>query len=166
MEPRPALVAILFGLTLVSQVTDENAAYTAVMCPTPITDDRMLQCSRFHRLVRVLNGQFAIYSGYHQIGHSVQVGLTAGSFLTVQVHHRSRMQLLHNLLDLLDDQESSATVSEDTAMGSQQDENDEREVHSWGKGISPTTTMFLLSALYATDDYGIISLLFIGLWRG
>ena len=159
IAPQEDVVPVLFGLTLMSQVTDENAAYTAVHCPTPTTDDRMLQCSRFHRLVRVLNGQFAIYSGYHQIGHTSHVGLTTGSFLTVQVHHRSRMQLLHNLLELLDDQESSETVSDNGASSSEGQGTRSRSAQR-----NPLLHVSILCLMLAIDDLSGIGLLTVGIW--
>lgn len=104
MEDR---IPVLFGLNLVSDTTTEHTAFCPRLCRSPANDDALLRASTYHRLARVLEGQFAIYSGYRQVGHADPVELSPGMFLVVQIHHRSRHQILHQLLDRLDRESSS-----------------------------------------------------------
>ena len=100
-------IPVLFGLDLVSDTTTEHAAFCPRLCRSPINEDALLRASTYHRLARVLDGQFAIYSGYRQVGNDDTVELSPGMFLVVQIHHRSRHQILHQLLDRLDRESSS-----------------------------------------------------------
>ncbi len=105
--------------------TDVTNAYCARLCQSPAWDTQLLRDSRFDRLARTLDASFAIYSGYHQVGHDQQVGLMTGIFLHVQIHHRSRSQILHNLLDLLDEHGQSASSDEmSVASPSDHDQQD------------------------------------------
>ena len=112
IAPASDVVPVLFGLTLVSSVTEELVAFCPSLCETPTDDQSLLRHSTYHRLVRALSGTFAIYSGYNQIGHSGNVDIPPGTMLTVQVTHRSRHQILHLLLDRLDAADSSTDSEE------------------------------------------------------
>ena len=112
IAPVSDVVPVLFGLTLVSSVTEELVAFCPSLCETPTDEQSLLRHSTYHRLVRALSGTFAIYSGYNQIGHRGNVDIPPGTMLTVQVTHRSRHQILHLLLDRLDAADSSTDSEE------------------------------------------------------
>ena len=86
----------------------------------------MLEDSRYDRLVRRLNGRFAIYSGYRQVGEHEPIGLNPGVFLTVQVYHRSRAQIIHCLLDCLDERPESSSAASSNTTGIDNSMTEER----------------------------------------
>ncbi len=124
-------VPILFGLTLctLDNRFEQLAAFVPRWCRTSATDSHLLQRSTFIRLVRALAGQYAIYSGYRQVGAEHAVGILPGSFLTVQVHHEDRLQILHALLDRLDREESSSSSSTEPGAPSTAAEENVQEQH-------------------------------------
>ena len=130
VTPHETLIPTLFGLTLVAETTDVTNAYCARLCSSPSWDTQLLRDSRFDRLARTLDASFAIYSGYHQVGHDHQVGLMMGIFLHVQIHHRSRSQILHNLLDLLD--EHGQSMSSEGMSVESVDDDPSREASDTG----------------------------------
>ena len=135
VTPHETLIPTLFGLTLVAENTDVTNAYCARLCHTPAWETQLLRDSRFDRLARTLDASFAIYSGYRQVGHDHQVGLMTGTFIHVQIHHRSRSQILHNLLDLLDEHGQSVSSEEisvaSTSDRDQQDTADNNQPNSF-----------------------------------
>ena len=112
ITPMPPLIPVLYGLTMVANGTDNNVAFSPRLTE-PIADERtLLRASTFHRLASTLNGDYAIYSGYRRIGETGEIGVMPGTFLNVQITHRARSQILHCLLDFLDERGSSSSSSE------------------------------------------------------
>ena len=153
ITPHESLIPTLFGLTLVAERTDITNAYCARLCGSPATDTQLLRDSRFDRLARTLDASFAIYSGYHQVGHEHPVGLVTGIFLHVQIHHRSRSQILHNLLDLLDEHghsESSDAMSVASRVGDDESGSDLRRPTP-SKGTTTTLSNMIVPLMILTS---------------
>ena len=111
ISPQPPLIPVLYGLTMVANSTDTNIAMSPRLTEPMADETTLLRASTFHRLARTLDGDFAINSGYRRIGNTGEIGVLPGTFLNVQITHRARSQILHCLLDCLDERGSSSSSS-------------------------------------------------------